>query len=87
MCNNAILTDGGSGTGSDNSDVELSSLVYHQSKNCRKNTPTDKPVDNVTAVMFSPFFNKIFIFWLALKFTKNVTSFQFNRQKQQESSN
>lgn len=48
-------TSGGSGTGNAMRDGALFSLAYHQSKNCRKNTPTDRLVDRVTAVRLRAF--------------------------------
>ena len=48
-------TSGGSGTGSEVSDVAFTSFAYHQSRNWRKNTPTDTLVDTVTAAILKDF--------------------------------
>ena len=57
-----MFTSGGSGTGNAIKDGELFSLAYHHSRNCRKNTPTDRPVDRVTAVAPSTLFVTRFSF-------------------------
>ena len=44
-----VLTWGGSGVGSAVRAGALASLLYHQSRNCRKNTPTDRPVERAVA--------------------------------------
>ena len=44
-----VLTWGGSGVGSAVREGALASLLYHQSRNCRKNTPTERPVDRAVA--------------------------------------
>ena len=44
-----VLTWGGSGVGSAVREGALASLLYHQSRNCRKKTPTERPVDRAVA--------------------------------------
>lgn len=62
-----LFTLGGSGIGNAISEGALVSLAYHQSKNCKKNTPTDKPVDSVNAVYLAAFLHTCITFLLRLK--------------------
>jgi len=62
------LTCGGSGVGRANNDGAFVSLAYHQSRNCKKKTPTDSPVDRVMAVTLAALLhiNNAFLFRLKI---------------------
>lgn len=52
-------TFGQSGFGKANNDTASWSRVYHQSRNCKKNMPTDKPVDRKSETAEKDFTAKV----------------------------
>ena len=70
------VTCGGSGVGRANNDGAFVSLAYHQSRNCKKKTPTDNPVDRVMAVTLAALLhiNNTFLFRLKIYNVHKVKS-------------
>ena len=67
------LTVGGGGTGRAVSAAELASLAYHQSRNCRKNTLTDRLVDRHTAPKLAAMLHAPLSFSIKLRLHKVFT--------------